>query len=76
MYLMVEDDGAGQPKATMEMLKSITNREKMDTKHSGLQTINRRISLEYGKESGMIIESQENEFFRVVLKLWMGENCI
>lgn len=76
LYLMVEDDGAGQPKATMEMLKSITNREKMETKHSGLQTINRRISLEYGKESGMIIESQENEFFRVVLKLWMGEICV
>lgn len=76
LYLMVEDDGAGQPKATVEMLKSITNREKMETKHNGLQNINRRISLEYGKESGMTIESQENEFFRVVLKLWMGENGV
>jgi sensor histidine kinase YesM len=76
LYLVVEDDGAGQPKATLEMLKSITNREKMETKHNGLQNINRRISLEYGEESGMIIESQENEFFRVVLKLWMGENCV
>ncbi len=76
LYLVVEDDGAGQPKATIEMLKSITNREKVDTKHNGLQNINRRISLEYGKESGMTIESQENEFFRVVLKLWMGENCV
>lgn len=76
LYLVVEDDGAGQPKATLEMLKSISNREKMETKHNGLQNINRRISLEYGEESGMIIESQENEFFRVVLKLWMGENCV
>lgn len=76
LYLMIEDDGAGQPKATIEMLKSITNREKMETTHNGLQNINRRISLEYGKESGMKIESQENEFFRVVLKLWMGENYV
>ena len=76
LYLSVEDDGGGQPKATIEMLKSIISREKMETKHNGLQNINRRISLEYGKESGMILESQENEFFRVVLKLWMGENCV
>ena len=76
LYLVVEDDGGGQPKATIELLRSITNREKMETKHNGLQTINRRISLEYGKESGMIIESRENEFFRVVLKLWMGDNCV
>ena len=76
LYLIVEDDGAGQPKATIELLKSITNREKMETKHNGLQNINRRISLEYGKESGMIIKSQENEFFQVVLKLWMGENRV
>ncbi len=76
LYLKVEDDGAGQPKATVEMLRSLISIEGIGTTHNGLQNINRRISLEYGKDSGMSIESRENEFFQVVLKLWMGENYV
>ena len=76
LYLKVEDNGAGQPKATVEMLRSLIFREEIGAMHNGLQNINRRISLEYGEESGMRIESQENDFFQVELKLWMGENYV
>lgn len=73
LVLAVEDDGAGQPKSTMDTLRSMIQTEEIDTTHNGLQNINRRIILEYGKESGMRLESSEGEYFKVILKLWMGE---
>lgn len=72
MYLQVEDDGPGQPKVMLETLRGILSREEIDTSHNGLQNISRRIMLEYGHESGMHVDSQENEGFTVTLKMWTG----
>lgn len=73
LYLIVEDDGAGQPKSTMEILRAMIQKEEIDTTHNGLQNISRRVKLEYGKESGMSLESIEGEYFKVILKIWMGD---
>jgi len=74
LILKVIDDGAGQPKSTLETLRGIIQTEEIDTTHNGLQNINRRIILEYGKESGMTLDSIDGEEFTVTLKLWIGES--
>lgn len=70
LFLSVRDDGAGVPKATLETLRQIIQCE-ADTPHNGLQSINRRLLLKYGKESGMRLDSIEGENFQVTLKLWI-----
>lgn len=75
LYLQVEDDGPGQPKAMLETLRGILGREEIDTTHNGLQNINRRIILEYGQESGISLDSQEDEGFTVTLKMWTGRGA-
>lgn len=72
LMLRVEDDGPGEPKPTMELLKEILQRRELNTAHNGLQNIHRRISLEYGHDSGLSIESEEGSCFIVTLKLWAG----
>lgn len=73
MYLQVKDDGPGQPKPILESLRSILLSEQINTAHNGLQNINRRIILEYGKDSGLSVESIEDEGFTVTIKIWTGE---
>lgn len=70
LFLSVKDDGAGVPKATLETLRQMIQCE-ADTPHNGLQSINRRLLLKYGKESGMRLDSIEGENFQVTLKLWI-----
>lgn len=73
LRLCVSDNGAGMPTATLEQLRMLLRRESADSGHNGMQNINRRILLEYGKESGVYPESVDGEGFTVVLKLWLGE---
>lgn len=72
LVLRVKDNGAGQPKTTMETLRSMLSRGEINTVHNGLQNIHRRIVLEYGHESGLTLESQEGSSFLVTVKLWTG----
>lgn len=74
LVLQVEDDGPGQPRATMEILRSMLNAEEAATAHNGLLNIHRRIVLEYGENSGLWVDSEENEGFFVTVRLWMGGN--
>lgn len=73
LVLTVMDNGAGVPKLTLEMLCTMIQSEEMETTHNGLQNINRRIILEYGRQSGMQLDSVDGEGFLVTLRLWMGE---
>lgn len=73
LYLTVMDNGPGVPRATLETIRTIMRGEEIESSHIGLQSINRRIVLDYGKDSGICIESAEGEGFNVILKLWMGE---
>lgn len=73
LILQVEDDGPGQPQSTVETLRSILKSGQLNTAHNGLQNINRRIILEYGRDSGVQLESKETEGFLVTLRLWTGE---
>lgn len=72
LNLKVEDDGPGQPEEVMEKLREGLRQGEINTEHIGLRNINRRVVLEYGKESGLFLESPEGGGFTVVLKLWIG----
>jgi sensor histidine kinase YesM len=74
LMLQVQDDGPGQPAATLASLRCSLETEEILTEHIGLRNINRRIILEYGRESGMQLDSMEGEGFSVTLKLWIGVN--
>lgn len=69
LYLSVEDDGPGVPRATLETLRAILRSEELKTEHNGLQNLARRIVLEYGDNSEMTIDSREGEYFRVDIRL-------
>lgn len=73
LLLQVKDDGPGQPKSTLETLRGLLSRKEIHTVHNGLQNIHRQILLEYGHESGIFLESEEENGFTVLLKLWIGE---
>lgn len=72
LCLQVADNGPGQPKSTLELLKGLLRRGEINTEHNGLQNIHRRIELEYGHGSGLGLESQEGSCFVVTVKLWLG----
>ena len=74
LVLQVEDDGPGQPRSTLETLRSLLKSEEAATAHNGLLNIHRRIVLEYGENSGLWVDSEENEGFFVTVRLWMGGN--
>ena len=69
LYLSVEDNGPGVPRATLETLRAMLRSEELKTVHNGLQNLARRIVLEYGDNSEMTIDSREGEYFRVDIKL-------
>lgn len=73
LILKVEDDGPGQSPGELYKLQMGLKEKEINTAHIGLRNINRRIELEYGKESGISLESREGEGFTVTLKLWKGE---
>ncbi len=72
LILRVEDDGPGLPQPTLEVLRGILNSEQIDYAHNGLQNTNRRISLEYGHDSGITLDAREGDGFTVTLRLWIG----
>ena len=72
LVITVEDDGFGVPEPTLATLRSVIHTPNAEINHNGLQSISRRLELEYGHESGMQIESEDGEFFRVVMKLYCG----
>ena len=76
LYLKVTDNGAGVPKSTLETLQNMIQTKEGETVHNGLRSINRRISLEYGRESGLSLESIDGEEFSVVIKVWRGEEDV
>lgn len=69
LYLSVEDNGPGVPRATLETLRAMLRSEELKTEHNGLQNLARRIVLEYGDNSEMTIDSREGEYFRVDIRL-------
>lgn len=72
MVLEVADNGPGLPKSTLETIRGLLRLEEVNTSHNGLQNINRRIILEYGRDSGLYVDSSEGMGFVVILKMWIG----
>ncbi|MDD3252824.1 MAG: histidine kinase [Lachnospiraceae bacterium] len=69
LYLSVEDNGFGVPRAMLETLRAMVNSAERHTEHNGLQNVARRLTLEYGEESCIFIDSAEGEYFKVTAKL-------
>lgn len=69
LYLSVEDNGCGVPRATLETLRTIICSEQLYTEHNGLQNLARRLMLEYGANSGLFVDSADGEYFKVTAKL-------
>lgn len=72
MYLSVEDNGKGmEERALKELLFSI-QQEHNGTEHIGLHNIKRRLTLLFGKECDMVLESQVGVGTKVILKIALG----
>lgn len=69
LYLTVQDDCMGMPSQEAEKLSSSLKEISNDTASNGLHNIARRLSLQYGEESGMEIINEEGKGFRVILKI-------
>ena len=63
IYIMVEDNGVGMDKETMERMLT------QDSKGYGMRNVNRRIKLFYGQDYGLHIESVINQGTVVTVKL-------
>lgn len=65
----VEDNGGGVGDEELKALRESVVSKENKTEHNGLYNIARRVFLEYGKESGMRIDSIAGEGFAVRLRL-------
>ncbi|MDD6236283.1 MAG: histidine kinase [Clostridiales bacterium] len=77
--LEINDDGCGIPQEQLKLLNDAlingVTSEQIDGRiHIGLHNINKRLKLEYNEEYGIIVESKENFYTRVLLTIprWDG----
>jgi two-component system sensor histidine kinase YesM len=70
LYIIVEDDGIGMSRDTLEEIKDSLNDYARLTRSSiGLNNVNQRIKLLYGDEYGLLIESEENAGTKIIIQL-------
>jgi len=73
LVMQVEDDGPGLPEGELEELRRSLQAGERAANHIGLRNINRRMMLENGHDSGLLLQSREGEGFIVTLRLWTGD---
>lgn len=70
LCIIVEDDGIGMTRETLEEIKDSLNDYARLTRSSiGLNNVNQRIKLLYGDKYGLLIESEENTGTRITIQL-------
>ena len=72
MYLSVEDNGKGMEETVLKELSASIQQEHNGTEHIGLHNIKRRLTLLFGKDCDMILESQVGVGTKVTLKIALG----
>ena len=72
MYLSVEDNGKGMEETVLKELLVSIQQEHNGTEHIGLHNIKRRLTLLFGKDCDMILESQVGVGTKVTLKIALG----
>jgi two-component system sensor histidine kinase YesM len=77
MVIHIKDDGVGMDEATLESVRNDISEARVSTGHSynsiGLLNVNNRITLSYGPEYGLQIDSALKEGTEVVLTLPLYE---
>lgn len=77
LFITIHDTGKGiPPKKLQNLLELINQKEQIndsDDFHIGLANVNHRLKYIHGKNSGVNIESIENEFTRITLKIELGD---
>lgn len=69
LRLVVEDDGPGMASEEAEWLNYSIRQVYKDTSSFGLHNISRRLYLQYGKESGVTVYSEQGEGMTVVVSI-------
>lgn len=69
LRLVVEDDGPGMAQDEAEWLNYSIRQAYKDTGSFGLHNISRRLYLQYGKESGITVRSQEGKGMTVTVSI-------
>lgn len=70
IVLTVEDDGVGMDRETLNHLNMEIQRPCEETDAGfGLANVNERIRMTYGKEYGIVLESEENKGTKVTVKI-------
>ena len=68
--MMVEDNGVGMEKSTLDRLNMIMKSENiMECEHIGIANVNQRIKLFFGEEYSVIIESEQGRGTKVTMPL-------
>lgn len=78
LLICVEDNGVGvEQKEADELLKSLSLSAGEGKEHVGLRNVNERIRLSIGDGCGIVrLESRENHYFRVYLKIQKGRENV
>lgn len=74
--VVVEDDGMGIPQDTLERLREGMNRRDLNKPHIGAANVHQRLRLKYGAEYGLVIESQESSYTRVIVRIPLKERFL
>lgn len=70
LYIIIQDNGIGMSRETLEEIRNSLNDYSRLTRSSiGLNNVNQRIKLLYGDEYGLVIESEKNTGTRVTIHL-------
>jgi two-component system sensor histidine kinase YesM len=70
LTITVEDNGVGISQDKLKDIKEMLNDfDTLDRTHIGVCNVNQRIKLQYGEAYGMVMESQEGQGTKVMLKM-------
>lgn len=69
IWIKVHDNGSGIEVSELIAIKEKLNSMNMSSKNIGLVNVNKRIKLYYGEQYGLEIESVENVYTCVTLKI-------
>lgn len=67
--VVVEDDGMGISSEKLRQLRERLNSREPNRTHIGVSNVHQRLRLKYGNGYGLVIESEEGSYTRVVMRI-------
>ena len=68
-YIAILDNGCGMTAEKLEQVRNMITSDNAENTHIGLNNVNKRLNLHYGKEYGLTIDSTENVGTKVTVKI-------